>query len=157
MKYYGVAYVEFDCIFLLVFGYFIYCCFVCNIDRTIYKINGFLSKQIAKTNKNIKVIGFEHFITPFIYSKINNMFVKNVKIKRENFFNYLDKSDKKFDIGVAYLYPDLIARLEKYKHKFDIIILLDFNFKNTIESKKIKLNKNLLGQHNMFVYDFTKK
>ncbi len=115
---------------------------------------GKLSKSIARAMPNAKVTGVELFFTPYIIAFFNNMFVKNFKLIRGDVFKYME--NKKFDVGVVYQLPGFMGKLESYKDVFDVMIVLDFKFPNLKPIKTIKLNKNYLGQHTMFIYEFKK-
>jgi tRNA A22 N-methylase len=115
---------------------------------------GGLARKIAKECPGTEVVAVERMLLPSTVSKISDFALRrNSKTYWANAFDYIEKSEG-FDIGVAYLLTPMMARLEKYKNKFKVLILLDFPLPNTKETRKVKLHRDYLGQHWMYIYEF---
>lgn len=76
-------------------------------------------------------------------------------------FEYLDKTNKKFDVAVAYLGPTATPKLQQYKNKIRVLISLDFEIKGLNPVRVIDLSKNgytlykrVKYPHRLFVYHF---
>ena len=117
---------------------------------------GGLARRIARECNEKLVIAVERMICPAIISKTSDFFC-DIKMKKSktilsNAFKFIKKSDG-FDIGVAYLFPTVMKQLEELKHKFKVLIILDFSLPNSKPNKKIKLHEDRLGQHWMYIYE----
>lgn len=115
---------------------------------------GGMANMIGKNFKNMSVTGVEKMVTPYSYAKIVNAIFgpKNVKFVFGDAFKFIESSAK-FDIGVAYLFPSMMKKVKQVAKKFDVLIILDFPLPDVKPKRIIKLNKNHLGQHYMYVYE----
>lgn len=111
---------------------------------------GGMTRKISRQFPDIKVTGIELMPTPYIYSVVAGMFFKNIKYVFGDTFKFLE--NKKFDIGVAYLLTRTMPEVEKHLSNFDILLVLDFPLPNNKPYKTIKLYKDYLGQHWLYVY-----
>lgn len=74
-------------------------------------------------------------------------------------FDWLNKTDKKIDVAVAYLGPSFTKKLLKYKHKICVIISLDFEIKGKKPTRVIDLGHGYTlynhkkYPHRVFVYE----
>ena len=77
-------------------------------------------------------------------------------------FKYLDNTDIKFDVAIAYLGPSHIDRVQKYKNKIKVLISMDFAIKNLKPTKIIEaghgctLYKRIKYPHRLYIYEFNK-
>lgn len=76
-------------------------------------------------------------------------------------FEYLDKTNKKFDVAIAYLEPKTTRMILKYKNKIDVLISLDFEIKGLKATRIIDVSKDgytiykkIKYPHRLFVYEF---
>lgn len=123
--------------------------------KTVFDIGsgwGTLGRSIARKICKARVTGAEMMPTPYIYSSMRHMFIKNVKFVFGDAFKYLKKTDKIFDVGVVYLLTPEMGHVEKVLDKFKVLITADFPLPNTKPIKIIKLHKDFLGQHFLYVY-----
>ena len=111
---------------------------------------GGMTRRIAKEFPCAKVSGVEIMPTPYVYSIIMGAFFKNIKYFFGDAYKFL--KNKKFDVGVAYLLTSAMKNVEKYKSNFKFLFILDFPLPKTSPYKKIKLHKDFLGQHWLYVY-----
>jgi hypothetical protein len=113
---------------------------------------GTMVRAVAKRFPNAAVTGVEIMPVPYLYSIIRCAFVKNTKIFFGNVFKYLKKTDKKFNIGITYLLTTEMKDVEKFLMRFDVLLVLDFCLPDVKPTEKIKLHKDILGQHRLYVY-----
>lgn len=113
---------------------------------------GGMARLIAKSNPDAKVIGLEIMPSPFVYSKIRGVFIKNLKFVFGNAFKYFAKSDEKFDVGIAYLLTPEMKNVENFLSRFAVLFALDFPLPDIEPAKKIKLHRDSFGQHYLYVY-----
>ncbi|MBN1281954.1 MAG: class I SAM-dependent methyltransferase [Alphaproteobacteria bacterium] len=111
---------------------------------------GGMTRKISRHFPGVSVTGIELMPTPYIYSVVAGVFFKNVKYVFGDAFKFLE--NKKFDIGVAYLLTRTMPEVEKYLSNFNLLLVLDFPLPNTTPYKIIKLHKDFLGQHRLYVY-----
>jgi len=75
-------------------------------------------------------------------------------------FQYLNDTDKKFDIAIAFLGPTLTPKLKKYKNKIDVLISLDFEIQKLSPTHIIEIGhgytiyKKVKYPHRLFIYHF---
>lgn len=84
-------------------------------DKTIYELGsgfGFLALKLARRYPNAKVVAFEKAVIPCLVSKFRSLFVKNLTVYYEDFFQ-VDLT--KADLLISYLFPGAMKRLAK-KH-----------------------------------------
>ncbi|MBN1325349.1 MAG: hypothetical protein JW974_03985 [Alphaproteobacteria bacterium] len=113
---------------------------------------GTMVNAVAKKNPNIKATGVEIMLAPFLFSYISALFKKNVKFVFGDAFKYLKNTNNKFDIGVAYLLSSEMKDVEKFLSNFDVLLALDFPIPNLEPIKKIRLHKDIIKQHWLYVY-----
>ena len=119
---------------------------------------GLVRLLAEKTNAN--VYGLENMPFSVLISRIYGWFYRtNSKIIWCDAFDWLDKSDIIFDVVVAYLGPDAIQKVLKYKNKMHILISMDFKLKNIKPVHVIKMSgatryKGNLYPHMLYVYKF---
>ena len=113
---------------------------------------GGLARRIARECPNKNVIALERMPCPMIISKVGDLFSKKSKTKWADAFEFIEKS-KGYDIGVAYLLPPQMWRVEKLAHKFKVLLILDFPLPNRKSTRAIKLHKTDRMQHMLYVYE----
>lgn len=113
---------------------------------------GTMARAVAKKIPSAKVTGVEIMLAPFVFSFISSAFKKNVKFVFGNAFKYLKEKNNKFDVGVAYLLTSEMRDVEKFLSKFDVLLAVDFPMPGVEPIKKIKLHKDLIKQHWLYVY-----
>ena len=122
---------------------------------------GGLARKIAN-NTNANVYALENMPFSAFISKLSDFitFTKNNKTIWCDAFDYLAKTNIKFDIAVAYLGPDSTEKLLQYKNKFNVLISLDFEIPHTKPKYIIDMGYGAtiyLGKiypHKVFVYEF---
>ena len=90
---------------------------------------GRMARYIGK-HTNAKVIALENMPISALISKTADLFQRKSKTIKCDAFKYLNNTNKKFDIAIAYLSPTHTTELFKLKDKFDVLISLDFEVKN---------------------------
>lgn len=123
---------------------------------------GGLARAVAKQTK-ANVYALENMPFSAFVSKICDFIVgcKNNHTVRCDAFEYLDKTNKKFDVAIAYLGPIATPRIQQYKNKIRVLISLDFAIKNLKPTRVIDLSqegytvyKKIKYPHRLFVYEF---
>ena len=113
---------------------------------------GTMVRTVAKKNKHAKVIGVEIMPLPYIYSLIRSVFVRNAKFVRADAFKYINKDNKKFDVGITYLLTPEMRNVQKVLSHFDVLISVDFPLPDVKPTQKIKIHRDFLAQHWLYVY-----
>ena len=122
---------------------------------------GGLARDIArKCNKNVYAL--ENMPFSAFISKTADIFTqcKNNHTIWCDAFKYLDNTNIKFDIAIAYLGPKLTPKLYKYKDKINTLISLDFEIPNIKPTQIIDLDCGSItygGQkypHKVLIYEF---
>lgn len=114
---------------------------------------GGMARRIANECPNKDVTAVEKMLHPVMISRMWNLFThKHYKTIWGDAFEYIKKSDG-FDIGISYLLPPVMGKLEAMRNKFKALIVLDFPLPNAKYTRKIELHHDLLGKHLMFVYE----
>lgn len=136
-----------------------------NVSRVIEVGSGFggLARYIAR-NTNANVVALENMIFSASVSKFLDFitFQKKSKTVWQDAFKYIENSNHKFDVAVAYLGPDGTARLIDYADKIDVLISLNFQVDNLKPIKVIDLKSGCVYYNRkkypnkLFVYDFIK-
>ncbi len=122
---------------------------------------GGLARHIAK-NCDMTVVALENMPFTIMIARIMNFITRSrVKIIKCDAFEYL-KSSPHFNIGVAYLGPNVNPRLKEYTKQFDVIITLDVPIEKLKPTRVIDVGHGCTHYgrhkfpHKLFVYDFTK-
>lgn len=122
---------------------------------------GGLARHIAR-NTNMYVVALENMPFTITVARIMNLITRpRIKIIKCDAFEYLNTSPK-FNIGVAYLGPNVNYRLAKYKNKFDAIITFDVPIDKLKPTRIINVGHghttygHYKFPHKLFVYDFRK-
>ncbi len=113
---------------------------------------GGMVRMLARRFPNASVTGIEIMPTPYVCSWLSVAFYKNVKIVFGNAFKYLGAMNGKADVGIAYLLTPMMHDVERYLPKFKILMVLDFPLPNTKPVRKVKLHRDRLGQHWLYIY-----
>ena len=111
---------------------------------------GTMALAISKKIPKLKVSGIEIMFAPFSLAYIMSLFKKNVKFVFGDAFKYL--KDNKFDIGIAYLLTSEMRDVEKFLSNFKVLLALDFPMPGIEPTRKIKLHKDFIRQHWLYVY-----
>ena len=121
---------------------------------------GGMARYIAR-NTQTNVIGIENMIFSFCVSKLCDLFCcEKSKTIFSDAFEYLKKTNKHFDIAIAYLGPKITPRLLKYKNRFDVLISLDFDIPELKPVRVINMGYGatlMYGKefpHRLYVYEF---
>ncbi len=76
-------------------------------------------------------------------------------------FEYLAKTNKKFDVAIAYLGPTSTGKIQKYKNKVRVLISLAFEIKDLEPARVIDLSEygftvynKIKYPHKLFIYEF---
>ncbi|MDL2295853.1 class I SAM-dependent methyltransferase [Lachnospiraceae bacterium OttesenSCG-928-E19] len=113
---------------------------------------GTMVRTVAKKNRNAQVVGVEILFLPYVYSIIRSVFVRNAKFVRGDAFKYINKDNKKFDIGITYLLTPEMRNVQKVLSHFDVLISVDFPLPDIKPTHKIKIHRDFLAQHWLYVY-----
>ena len=122
---------------------------------------GGMARGIARILPGARVIGIEKFLLPFSYSFIIWILFgpRNARFFMGDAFKFINREKGKgngnydFDIGIAYLLTPMMPKVEKVMDKFKVLITLDFPLPNASATRTIKLHKDHLGQHYLYVYE----
>ena len=124
---------------------------------------GGLARVIAGRTK-ANVYALENMPFSAFVSKISDLLsgCKNNHTVWCDAFEYLDKTNKKFDVAIAYLGPTLTSRIQQYKNKVRVLISLDFEIKGLEPVRVVDMSKygcviynKIKYPHKLFIYDFT--
>ena len=123
---------------------------------------GGFAREVAK-NTNANVIGIENMPMAALVSFCADLFSKTKsKTVWCDAFDYLDKTDICFDVGLAYLGPDLTPELKKFSKKIKVLISLDFEIPelNPVKVIDLKCGYTIYNRvrypHKLFIYEFKK-
>lgn len=120
---------------------------------------GTLARLIGK-HTNAKVIALENMPFSALLSKILDRLQNKSKTIKTDAFEYLAKTKRKFDIGIAYLSPEDSNKLLKYKNKIKTLITIDFAIDKIRPTKIIDAGRGYtkynhkLYPHKIFIYKF---
>ncbi|MBP5364100.1 MAG: class I SAM-dependent methyltransferase [Alphaproteobacteria bacterium] len=122
---------------------------------------GGLARYVAK-HSDMMVVALENMPFTITVARMMNFITRSrVKIIKCDAFKYL-KSSPRFDIGVAYLGPNVNPRLAEYKNQFDTIITFDVPIEKLKPTRIIDVGHGATPYghkkypHKLFVYDFRK-
>ena len=123
---------------------------------------GGLARKIARANRGANVYALENMPFSAFVSKVMDRltYCKNNKTIWGDAFEYLDNTDVKFDIAVAYLGSDVTQKIKKYKNKIRVFISLDFELNGIKPNRVIDVNggctlyKGVKYPHRLYVYEF---
>lgn len=134
-------------------------------SKTICEIGsgfGGLARAVAKkTNADVYALENMHF-SAFVSKTCDLLF------RRQNnhtilcdAFEYLERTNKQFDVAIAYLGPTLTKKIQQYKNKIKVLISLDFEIKDLEPAHVIDLSKHgytiykrIKYPHKLFIYEF---
>lgn len=122
---------------------------------------GGLARMIARKTK-ANVYALENmFFSAFVSKTSDYLFgCKNNHTICCNIFDYLETTDKHFDVAVAYLGPTVTPMIYKYKNKIDVLISLDFEISGLEPKYVIDIGcgytwyKGIIYPHRLFIYEF---
>lgn len=121
--------------------------------------HGGLSRYVAR-RVDAAVIGVENMPFAAMISKIGDWFCwARSKTIWADAFDYLDNTDKIFDVAIAYLGPKLTPQLKKYNKKIKVLIAMDFEIQKLKPARVIDLNGSITYgdkkyPHRLFIYEF---
>ncbi|MEX0961519.1 MAG: class I SAM-dependent methyltransferase [Simkaniaceae bacterium] len=116
---------------------------------------GSLIFEVSKRYPKARVVGIEHSLIPFLFSKLRLLFQKrkNITLLYKDFFD-VDLSD--FDLILCYLYRGAMLRLKKKflaELKGDKMVISNtFSIPEQIEKKAIRL-RGLISSE-IYLYNF---
>lgn len=124
---------------------------------------GGLARQVARKTR-ARVYALENMPFSAFVSKVLDIITmsRNRTIWCDA-FKYLDETDIKFDIAIAYLGPDLINKVYDYRDKIRILISLDFELKDHAPTATVDvgygytLYNRKKYPHKLFIYDMAGK
>jgi len=120
---------------------------------------GGLSHLVAKRFPKMNVTGVECMPIPYAIAKLSRMIrgPKNCGFVFGDAFKFIKGGDKpgvrKFDIGLAYLLPPVMPKVEEVSNHFKVLLVMDFPLPNQKPTRVIKLHKNFMGPHTLYVYE----
>ena len=124
---------------------------------------GGMARYIAR-NTQTNVIGIENMIFSVCVSKLCDLFcTSKSKTIFCDVFEYLEKTDKHFDIAIAYMGPTITPKFLKYKNKFDVFMSLDFEIPQLKPIRVIDMGygaTHMHGKtypHRLYVYEIKKE
>lgn len=119
---------------------------------------GNMARFIGRKTK-ANVIALENMQISALLSKFADLFQTKSKTIKCDAFDYLDKTKEHFDIAIAYLSPDAITKLLRYKNKINTLITIDFAIDNIYPTKTINIGhgfthyKHKKYPHKIFIYN----
>jgi len=120
---------------------------------------GGLTRLVAKRFPKTHVTGVECMPIPFAVAKMSRIVrgPKNCGFVWGDIFKFLAGGDKsgprKFDIGIAYLLPPMMPKIQAVRSHFKVLLVLDFPLPTAKPTRVIPLHKNFMGQHTLYVYE----
>jgi hypothetical protein len=120
---------------------------------------GGLARQISRECPEKSVVAVEKMLFTALCSKmIDRVSRTTSRTIRRDAFDYIEESPG-FDIGVAYLFPSMMPAVATVRHKFKVLIVLDFPLPYVTPSRKVKLHKDTFtsAQHWLYIYEQTTK
>ena len=120
---------------------------------------GGMTHYIARKTK-ANVIGLENMPMSVFIAKMFS-FNKRVKIIYCDAFEYLEKTDKKIDVAVAYLSPRTNPKLLKYSDKIKVLMSFDFPVLGIKPVRTINIGHGYTRinrkkfPHKLFVYEMS--
>ena len=121
--------------------------------------DGALARYVARHTK-ARVYALENMPFCIFLSRIGDFFCfAKSKTVWCDAFEYLDKTDKKFDIAVAYLGPKLTPKLKKYNKKIKVLITMNFEIPDLTPVRTVNLKHGSVTYngvkypHKLFVYE----
>ena len=122
---------------------------------------GGLARAVAR-NTGANVYALENMPFSAFVSKTTDRlsFCKNNTTIWCNAFQYLDNTNIKFDIAIAYLGPTSTPKIEKYKNKLKVLISLDFAIQGLKPKYIIDAGRGytvynrIKYPHRLFIYEF---
>ena len=122
---------------------------------------GRLANYIAR-HCDVSVVALENMPFTITIARIVKFFTRSpIQIIQCDAFEYL-KTSPHFNIGVAYLGPNVNQRLAEYKNTFDVIITLDVPIESLTPTRITDVGHGATRYgrhkypHKLFVYDFRK-
>lgn len=122
---------------------------------------GGLARYVAN-NHDMSVVALENMPFTITMARIINFITRsNVQIIKCDAFEYLVTAPK-FDIGVAYLGPNVNYRLAKYTDKFNMLVTFDVPIEKLKPTRIINVGHGATSYgrhrypHKLFIYDFRK-
>ena len=120
---------------------------------------GGLARYLAK-NTNANMYALENMPFTVLGAKFFD-FITGTRCKTIwcDAFKWLNDTDKKIDVAIAYLGPSFTTTLSKYKNKIHVIISLDFEIENMRPTRTIDLGHGYTlynhkkYPHRVFVYE----
>lgn len=122
---------------------------------------GGLARTVAR-NTRANVYALENMpFSAFVSKTVDTLSLcKNNKTVWCDAFEYLNNTDKKFDVAIAFLGPTLTPKLKKYTNKIRVLISLDFAIPTLSPTRIIEIGrgytiyKKVKYPHRLFVYTF---
>lgn len=114
-----------------------------------------------KQKCNVSVVAIENMLVSVMIAHVGNFITGgNVRIIWTDAFKYLNNSNHKFDIGVAYLGPGVNDGLAQFKKNFRVMITLDVPIDNLTPVRIVDIGHGFTRYgrkkfpHKLFVYEF---
>ncbi len=127
--------------------------------------HGRLARAMGRIS-NVHIIAVENIgFSVFVMRVLNHIFdAQNVQVVYADAFEYIKKSPRKYDVGVAYLGPAMNARLGDIANNFRVIITLDAEIPGMRATRIIDISDGKytyyphVGKypHRLFIYEFNK-
>lgn len=122
---------------------------------------GGLARAVAHNTK-AKVYALENMpFSAFISKMLDKLSLcKNNTTIWCDAFKYMDDTNIKFDVAIAYLGPAVTQKIKKYKNKIDVLISLDFEIEGIKPKCIIDLGhgytiyNRVKYPHKLFIYEF---
>ncbi len=133
------------------------CRVACDIGSGYGGLARFVARQCG-----CRVVALENMPFSAVVSWLNNAFCPSVRTVYRDAFKYLANTDEIFDVGIAYLGPDYVSQLLRYKKRFRVLITLDFEIPEMRPVRIIDVGHGMtryngvLYPHRLFVYEFDK-
>lgn len=116
---------------------------------------GGMARRIAREFPNMRVVGVELMPLAFACSRLARLFLgpRNCRFVMGDAIKYAARAkNKQFDIAVCYSGDRLMKAVAPLAGRFKVVLSLDFPMPGKKAARVIKLHKDRLGQHMLYVY-----
>ena len=124
---------------------------------------GGMARRIGKEFPKMRVLGVELMPLAFSFSWVSRLILgpRNVRFVRGNVISWLGthheqwatNNESRYDIAVCYSGTALMKALSPMAGRFRVILSLDFPLPGHKPTRTVKLHKDRLGQHTLYVYE----
>ena len=117
---------------------------------------GGMARTVARKFPKMRVLGVELMPMEFFCSKLFCLLFgpKNCSFAFGDVIKFIEsRPEKEFDIAVCYSGTALMKSISPMANKFKVVLSLDFPLPDHTPVRTIKLHKDGLGQHYLYIYE----